>query len=457
MTAETDEIMNGDGMASTTGDGIWVTMRELPPAARALLLGVFVNKLAGFLQIFLVLFLTHKGYSATQAGWALGIYGAGAVIGTVVGGSLADRLGPRNATLISMGGSALLLLSLLYLPSYGLLLVAIALVSLIGQIYRPAAQALLMELAPKRRLVMVTAMYRLGLNLGTTAAPLIGAALVSVSYNWLFWGEATAALIYAVIAIAALPKRQVAIPEQAAAGAAAEPAPQPAAGSYRAVLADHRYALFLIAVFFLAVVYCQYTTTLALDISHTGLGVWWYGAVVSINGFMVIAFELLATKITQHWPTRLTVALAFGGTGAGYAIYALPPHAAVFVIGTIVWTSAEIVGAPTVFAYPGLAAPKHLLGRYVGSMQAAYGIGTAVGPVVGAMIWYHVGRSVWLWAAAVAALAVTFGLIAVRPRPAAEPGGEGADAMAAVGPEALATAPVGPETPVLDESASESV
>jgi hypothetical protein len=35
---------------------------------------------------------------------------------------------------------------------------------------------------------MVFAMSRLALNLGMTAAPLLGAALVTISYDMLFWG-----------------------------------------------------------------------------------------------------------------------------------------------------------------------------------------------------------------------------------------------------------------------------
>src|SRR4051794_12698842 len=155
-----------------TDNGILVTWREAPRATKALLLGVFVNRLGAFIQIFLVLFLTSRGFSAGQAGFALGVYGAGAVLGTLLGGALADRLAPRTATLISMLGSAVLIVSILYLHSYPLLLLAILLVSTVGLVYRPAAQALITELTPPGRLVMMTAMYRLGLNLGTTATPL---------------------------------------------------------------------------------------------------------------------------------------------------------------------------------------------------------------------------------------------------------------------------------------------
>ena len=95
--------------------GVLATWRGMPRQAKALLAGIFVNKLAGFLQIFLVLFLTSRGFSSGQAGLALGLYGAGAVAGTFVGGSLIDRQSARTATMISMLGSSLLLVSIVYL------------------------------------------------------------------------------------------------------------------------------------------------------------------------------------------------------------------------------------------------------------------------------------------------------------------------------------------------------
>lgn len=399
-------------------DGVFVTLRETPRAVKALLFGGFISRLAAFIQIYLVLFLTDRGFSATQAGLALGMYGAGAVVGSLAGGSLSDRLGARAVTLISMGGSALLIVSILYAPTYALLLAAVFAVSTVGQFYRPAAQTMLTELTPRHRVVMITAMYRLGLNLGMTAAPLIGAALLSVSYNALFWGEAAAALIFGVTVMFALPRRaahaaHVAKQQEAAAEEEADPATQGRSG-YLAVFADWRYSVYLLAMLLTSIVYCQYTATLPLDISAAGISLWWYGAAVSLNGFIVITCELAMTKVVQKWPIRLTALLGLGLVSVGYAIYAISPLPIWFMVGTLVWTLSEIIGEYTTFAYPALAGPERLRGRYIGAMQSVFGLGTAIGPVIGTLVWFQVGRSVWLWAALVSAVATVAGLIGMR-------------------------------------------
>jgi MFS family permease len=393
--------------------GPWTAFREAPTAIKAIFAGVFINRLGGLLNIFLVLFLTEKGYSVEQATLALGAYGAGSVVGVLIGGSLADRLGVRAATVVSMAGSGVLLATLLYLPNFPLILVTVALVTMVSQMYRPASSALLAKMTPKSRLIMTMGIYRFGLNLGTAAAPLIGFALYNLNdnqYTLLFWADATVALVYAVVAFFALPPREpkVSRPESAAAPKA----------SYAAVLADRRFVLYLVATFLNGVVYIQYLSTLPLDVSAHNLAIFWYSAAVSLNGILVIAFELLVTKISQTWPMRLTVGLTFLLLGAGVAVYGLPLGPAVIIIGTLIWTLAEIVGGPAVFSYPAMAGPAHLKGRYIGSFQFMFGLGTAAGPLIGGMLFAQLGHAMWPVLALGTVVAAVLGVVAIRtPRP----------------------------------------
>ncbi len=373
--------------------GVIATIRQTTPQVRALLAGVFVSRLAGFLQIFLVLFLTHRGFSSVEAGLALTLYGAGSVLGTTVGGYLSDRLSARTATLISMSGSAVLIVSIVYIKIYALLLVAVFLVSGVGLFFRPAAQAMLTELTPSGSLVMVTALYRLCLNLGTSAAPLIGVALVSVSYNLLFWAEGLAALVYGLIAMNFLPKK-----DKQAEPAEAAPAPARSGSGYLALAADWRYLLYLASVLFITLAYVQYTATLPLAIVHAKLSLWWYSAVVTLNAVLVATCEVFVTKYVQTWPLRMTALFGFGLTAIGYGLYGIAIVPVVLIFGTLFWTMSEMVGAPTTFAYPGLVAPPELRGRYFGAMQSTFGLAAALGPIVGVTLWNHLGRGVWLCA-----------------------------------------------------------
>src|ERR1700691_4978923 len=71
---------------------------------------------------------------------------------------------------------------------------------------RAALPAPLAEPADDRQ-VMTFALYRFGLNLGATVAPLLGLGLFYLAghqFDLVFWGEALIALCYAVLAWVAL-------------------------------------------------------------------------------------------------------------------------------------------------------------------------------------------------------------------------------------------------------------
>ncbi|MET7301475.1 MFS transporter [Embleya sp. NPDC005575] len=406
---------------------VLATFRHAPLPAKTLLAGAFVNRLGAFLNIFLVLFLTSRGYSAGQAAFALGVYGGGAIVGVLLGGALSIRLGARNASVLSMVGASVPLAAILYLPSFGLILVAVALVSLAGQLYRPASATLLSDLTPANRQVMIFAMYRFGLNLGTTVAPLFGFALYNLaakSYALVFWVEALISLFYATLAWLTLPARAA---DGAAAGA--EPVAEEDAdgkaktgrAGYRAMLRDRRYMLYLVAIFFFGVVYVQYLSTLPLDVRDSGVAIFWYTLAVSLNGFIVISFELLVTKYAQAWSQRLTIAWALVLVGIGVGVYGLPLGPAVILLGTLIWSVGEILGGPATTAYPVVAGPAHLKGHYIGGFHFAWSLGAAVGPVVGGWLFIRLGHQVWPVLTAGSVLSIVLVLLSVRDRPAPKP------------------------------------
>jgi len=395
--------------------GVWATFTESPVAVKAIIAGVFVNRVGGFLHIFLVLYLISEGHSASQAALGLGSYGIGGVLGVLIGGMLADRLGARNATVLSMSSSAALIASLLYLHDYVTLLVAVGLVGLVSQIFRPASATLLSELTPESRQVMIFAMYRFGLNVGATAAPLLGFALYNLDhqrFTLLFLGESLVALVYAVLAMAALPKRTSRAADtglDTAGDAVAEPA-----GGYLEVLRDRRYTLYLIATLINAAVYMQHLSTLPLDVKAQGVPIFWYTFAVALNGVLVITVELPLTKISQRWPLKLTIGLSFLLVALGMGCYGLPLGPAVIIVGTLIWTTAELIGAPTVFAYPAMAGPARLKSRYIGSFQFMFALGSAIGLMISGVLFSQFGHRVWLVLAVGGLLAAPLGVAAIR-------------------------------------------
>lgn len=404
-------------MSESVPVGVFATWKEAPLPVKAILVGTFVNRLGGFLQVFLVLFLTKLGYSSVQAGFTLGAYGVGSVVGVLLGGSISDRIGPRRTVIGGMLAGAACLLAILYVQAYPVIVVLVVLVGAFTQAYRPASAAILAQLTPPHRQVMIFAMSRLALNLGTTAAPLIGAALVVVSYDLLFWGEAIALLGYALLMYRLIPpdrigirrkkchrrlgaarldRRQVPNDDSCKHSRVQKPRSRGRSSGYLALVRDRRYLLYLFAVLVNSAVYIQYVSILPVAMRADGAHDFWYSVIIAINGLVVICFELPMTTIVSQWPARRVLAVGFPLLGAGVACYALPWGLAAFVVGTLIWSLAEIIQGPTMFAYFAQAGPEHLRGRYLAAGHGLFGVGTAIGPPLGLLLWSHLGSAVWI-------------------------------------------------------------
>jgi predicted MFS family arabinose efflux permease len=405
------------------------TWRESPTPVKVLIVGTFVHRLGGFIQFFLVLYLVSRGYSVTQAGTALGAYGAGMIAGVLVGGWLTDRIGPRRTIVGSLAVTAILLPTVLYLTNIVAIVAVVTLIGAIGQAYRPASTSALSQLTPQSRHVMVFAMVRLATNLGTGIGPLLGAALAAVTYSLLFWVEGAAVLGFAVLASGALR----AMPEPT--GQHAPPGPDRSRRSarYLDVLHDRRYLLFLVVLGITSMIYIQYVATLPLAVRAAGLSTWEYGMLIGLNGIAIVVCELAVASRVQHWPARRAVALGVLLTAVGMAGYGVRPELWIFVLATLVWTMGETVGYPTLFfAYPSQAGPAHLRGRYLGASNAVYGIGCALGPPLGVAIWTAAGTDLWWYCGAAGLITAVLAWWTVAPRleataapglePAAAPG-----------------------------------
>jgi predicted MFS family arabinose efflux permease len=396
------------------------TLREIPGTIWLVLIGMLVNRLGNFLQIYLVLYLTSKGFAADQASLALGAYGAGAVAGVLLGGLISDWLGYAWTIVGSTALAGLLTLSLVHLHSLPAVVIVAAVIGMAAQAYRPASSALLVERTPEDQHVMVFAIYRMAFNLGTTAGPLLGALLITYSYQLMFDVDAATSALFALFALFAL------VLARAGGRPAVPPGPaEPAArGSYLMMLRDLRYMFFLLALFLNAVVYIQHTSALPLQLKADGHATTLYAFLLSLNAGVVICLELAFTKYVQRLPGRISVAVGIGLVGVGMNLYVAGPGLAVIVAATVLWTIGEMVGTPTASAWPGRVAPARLRGRYIAAAAFSMQIGYAVGPVAGVAVWQAMHAAVW-WLCGlltVAAVVLTVsGMTTPRAKPAPDP------------------------------------
>ncbi|MER5937203.1 MFS transporter [Streptomyces sp. NPDC001928] len=370
------------------------TVRELPARVWIVSLGILVNRCGNFLPVFIVLYLTSQGYSPGAAGLVLGSAGLGNVLGSALGGYLADQLGRRWTIALSGGTTAALTAVIPMLDTLALNIIVVGLVGAASQLYRPAAAALLTDsVTTNQQRVAAFAVFRFAMNLGAAAGGFLGGWLAANSYTELFLGNAAACLLFGVIAVLLL--RDVPRGGSGEGAADTSGATKQEQGSYRLALADRRLRRFLLMTVIAELVYIQSTVGLPLHVTASGLSEADFGLLIGLNGLLVLVCELpIAGLVVKR---RAAYVLAWGNlaTGVGLALTGFATDMIWLAATVVLWSLGEMMYSSVANAHLAGLSPSGMVGRYQGLYGAAFTLGTGVGPLIGAAIYAYNEWALW--------------------------------------------------------------
>lgn len=377
-------------------------LRALPRPVWILCLGQFINRFGSFVMPFLALYLTKRGYSIPQAGAAVSAYGAGHIVASIVGGHLADRIGRRNTMSMSMFLSAASMLALSQASTFVTILLLTFCAGMSAELYRPAATALIGDLVSPEQRVTAFGIYRWAVNLGFAAGPATAGFLATRSFFYVFAGDAVTSLAFGIIALAALPHgNRVSMNEEVTGEA------------LRHALRNERFVLFLIATLCVTWIEFQLHSTFPLYLQLEGYSPTTYGLLLSINGVMIVLFELALTQWTQRRNPQHIIAVGYGLAAIGIAMTGLA-HSILALAGTVVvWTLGEMIYAPVTGAYVTSLAPERYRGRYSGLWILMWSMGLLLGPWLGTLIFQRKPAILWTTCAVVGLCGA--GLSLVKP------------------------------------------
>jgi len=360
-------------------------LRTLPRASWVLFGGTFINRFGMFVLPMLAFYLKRNGYTTAETGLVISAYGAGTVVTSLIGGHLADHFGRRNTIALSMFASGAAMLALSQARGYSATVVCTFLAGSAAELYRPASSALIGDLVGPGQLVLAFGLYRFAINLGFAAGPATAGFLAHRSYLYIFVADALTSFAYGVIALAALPHgaRTAARQEQAGDG-------------LRAVLADRRFVYFLLATLCLTWVDFQMLSTLAIHVDNEGFSPSQYGMLISLNGALIVVFELALTAWTARFPPQPLIALGYLLNGVGMALTGLAHTLPALAATVVVWTLGEMIYAPVAGAYVTNLAPAHLRGRYHGLLVLTYSVGSLLGPAIGTAVFARSEATLWI-------------------------------------------------------------
>jgi predicted MFS family arabinose efflux permease len=361
--------------------------RGLPRPFWVLFVGTLVNRVGGFVLIFLAIYLTEvRGLSAAQAGVVISAYGLGAIGGGPLGGALSDRIGRRPilATSLIAGGASMLMLGLA--TETPAIMAAAVVTGFFYEMYRPVVSATIADIVRPDDRPRAYGLIYWAVNLGASIAPLLGGLVAARSYRALFAADAGTTALCGVIVWMALPETRP-----------ANPAPGRAAwNGVRVILDDRVFLAVCVLNFAFSIVFFQSFVGLPLDMRAHGISPAGFGGVIALNGVLIVLLQPLVVDLIQDHSQALTLAAASLLLGVGFGMNAWVGSAAGYAVSVTIWTLAEILYVPAATSVVAGLAPPDLRGAYQGAFALAFTAAFAAAPAAGGYVMAHAGAR-WLW------------------------------------------------------------
>jgi len=373
---------------------------------------MLVNRCGTMVLPFMTLYCNSRGYTATQGGLAVAIYGIGAVVGAFFGGKLSDKYGFYPLQLMALCGGGVMFIILGQMDSYLTICICIFFTSMINESFRPANATAVAHYSTPENRTQSFSLVRLAINMGWGVGSALAGILASISYHLLFWVDGFTNIAAGILLLLILPKVTVA-QQQKSIHANTEKAVSP----YR----DKTFMIFIGFMLLFALCFFQLFTTVPLYFKEgLHLNEFWIGVVMSLNGIlialfeMVIVFKLEGTRPYLKFMTWGTLLIALS-----FFVLNLP-LASGFIIAlaaTLIITVGEIVGMPFMNSYYISRTTPGNRGQYAALFTMAWSAAQVIGSLSGTQVVHALGFSYLWWFIGGLCLVTALGFNYLQKRP----------------------------------------
>ncbi|TPV96892.1 MAG: MFS transporter [Myxococcales bacterium FL481] len=384
--------------------------RGLPRTVWLISAVALINRAGTMVVPFLSLYLQEsRGLDGDAIGTLLFLFGAGAFIGSLLGGYAVDRIGTTVTMQASLIGVAAAFVGFSHAQTVWWLGLGAFAIGFVGDMFRPAVIAAITQHAAPHDTTRAIALCRVAVNAGMAAGPAIGGILAVHDYQLLFWGDAATSLA-AAIALALWVPRAARSPSLES----SPPAKRP-----RRFEIDPGFVAFLALNGVVALGFFQALFTMPLFLHEAyGYAEDAIGALLAVQAATIVGIEVwLVHRLRQR-----NAMLVFGWgallSGVGLSLVGLSGAVWLIVTAMVVWSFGEMLALPfSASLVSEYAGPKRV-GSYMGYYSAVFAIAMMAAPVVGLSIRDQWGWSaLWLCTAASGvAVCIASMQLATRPR-----------------------------------------
>ncbi len=365
-----------------------------PRTFRILVGATFIDRLGGGLIFpFLSLYVAQRfNVGMTEIGLVFGTWSISSLIGSTIGGALADKYGRKIILIFGLLFSAGTALFMGLVNNFRVFYLVAIFAGVFSDIGHPAQQAMVADLLSDGQRAEGFSLLRVVANLAVTIGPAIGGLLAGVSYLLLFILDACASVITAAIVFKKIPETK---PERSA-DHPVESLMTTLAG-YGKVTKDRFFMGFILASIMMIFVYIQMYSTLSVylyeihDIPAKG-----FGFMMSMNAAMVVLFQFWITRRIKKYQPMLLMVAATVLYGIGFSMFGFVDAFSFFMLAMAIITVGEMVHIPTSQALVAYFAPEEMRARYMAAFGFTWAIPNAIAPTLAGLVMDNYDPS-WVW------------------------------------------------------------
>ena len=329
------------------------------------------------------------GFEADGLVIALLVVGAAGVLGSLIGGNLAQRFGERLVLIFSsaLNLPCLLLLSFTHATSWSVAISAVS-VGLSQAFIAPSASLIARSVDAESRVTRF-AFFRIFINVGSIVAPAIVGLVGTNAFGRLFFLSAITSALTALVLVFGL--KPVAFSSERPNTQGGTKAMPDNGGS----LGIGALLTLLLTMGIAMAIYAQHQSTVPIQLHLRDDGMQIFATLLIINPALIIILEYPLSFLSKrlNWATALGFGVAIMGLGVFTAGVSSP--VVLIYFGWVLFTIGECLFAPMSNAAMVAIAPPSKIASFQGYLSAAQSFGIALGPGLGAALYYLSGVVFW--------------------------------------------------------------
>ena len=369
-------------------------LQNYPKPFWTLVLAVFIDHIGSALMYpFLALYVTrHFNVGMTQAGQLFAIFAVTSIIGSMIGGAIADKFGRKKMILFGILASASASVILGFIQDLKFFYLVAGLTGILANAGSPAQNAMVLDLLPQEKQASGFGIIRVAYNISFAIGPVIGGLLATHNFLLIFLLDAFLSFITAGFVYFFIPETKPA--------PTAHQASQSLAMTFRGYLSvfrDRLYLLLIGALVLIQMVYEQLNTTLPVFLRDThGIQASQFGLLLSLNAVMVVFMQLWIAGKTVNYPPMLLMAFSGFLYMVGFGLFGFVAQIPWFVLCIVLITIGEMTMSPVMMAMVSRFASEEKRGRYMAVFELGWVLPNTFASLCGGLVIDNLNPQ-WLW------------------------------------------------------------